>query len=754
MSRLKVALLTREYPPDVYGGAGGHVEYLARALSGLVDLTVHCQGGPEREGAVVVHHPWGALKDPVLRFFSADLSMADAVAGADVLHSHTWYANLAGHLASLLYGVPHVMTVHSLEPLRPWKAEQLGGGYALSSWSERVAATSAAAVVAVSEGMRADVLSAYPEISPERTRVIRNGIDTSEYAPDPDTGVLVSYGVDPERPYVIFVGRITRQKGVAVLLRAAAMLDPAAQLVLCAGAADTPELREEVTSLVAGLQASRTGVVWIPEMLPKHEVIQLLSHATVFACPSVYEPLGIVNLEAMACATAVVGSRVGGIPEVVDDGVTGLLVPPGDPVPLSDALNALLRDPVRAARMGEAGRERAVDEFSWDAVAAQTAELYAELLLQNPDSEEAFVVAGVGAGARQDPGSVAVHVRDDGDGGRGELGEGVADRCGPSLDQAVGVEQQHVAGAQLQVDLLVLGGPVHAEQHPLGHRLRSGDAAAHQDRRQVPRPPPAQHLGFRVVPAADHCSPDTLGEQAGREVQLAEQLVRLRAGGGESTQRVARGDHGGDRLDAVTFDIADHEQQVATGQRERVVPVSGDQVAGLGRPVPHRDVHPGGLPRVRTRRHDRALQPDGELVLLRGPLLAVGQLIAGRGQRDLGLIERRDVLEGAAQRHHVAVLEHRLGEDPDLPDGPVLGPDDAEKRGCGFVLPQQRLAEPAQQRAVRGDNVVVHVGHADRSRIRVAEAEDGERRLGPPDCARLKVLIPAAELAEPLYVAE
>jgi len=380
VSRLKVALLTREYPPDVYGGAGVHVEYLARALSGLVDLTVHCQGGPDRDGAVVVHHPWAGLKDQVLRFFSADLSMADAVAGADVLHSHTWYANLAGHLGSLLYGVPHVMTMHSLEPLRPWKAEQLGGGYALSSWCERVAATSAAAVVAVSEGMRADVLSAYPEISPERTHVIRNGIDTSQYAPDPDTGVLIRYGVDPARPYVIFVGRITRQKGVAVLLRAAAMLDPAAQLVLCAGAADTPELRDEVTSLVAGLHASRTGVVWIPEMLPKQEVIQLLSHATVFACPSVYEPLGIVNLEAMACGTAVVASRVGGIPEVVDDGVTGLLVPADDPAPLADALNALLRDPVRAAEMGQVGRERAVDEFSWDAVAAQTAELYASLI--------------------------------------------------------------------------------------------------------------------------------------------------------------------------------------------------------------------------------------------------------------------------------------------------------------------------------------------------------------------------------------
>ncbi len=385
--RLKVALLTREYPPNVYGGAGVHVEYLSRSLAPLVGLTVHRQGGPDGrlEGAgaggpaVVAHHPWAALDDQVLRIFSMDLSMADAVAGADVLHSHTWYANLAGHVASLLYGVPHVVTMHSLEPLRPWKAEQLGGGYALSSWAERVAATSAAAVVAVSEGMRADILSAYPEISPERTRVIYNGIDTAEYAPDGDTGVLSRHGIDPGRPYVIFVGRITRQKGVPVLLRAAAMLDPAAQLVLCAGAADTPELRDEVTSLVAGLSASRTGVFWIPEMLPKREIIQLLSHATVFACPSVYEPLGIVNLEAMACGSAVVASRVGGIPEVVADGVTGLLVPPDDPAALGDALNALLRDPARALLMGEAGRRRAVGEFSWDTVAAQTAALYAEL---------------------------------------------------------------------------------------------------------------------------------------------------------------------------------------------------------------------------------------------------------------------------------------------------------------------------------------------------------------------------------------
>jgi len=374
---VKVALLTREYPPEVYGGAGVHVEYLARALSGLVDLTVHCQGAPR--DTAVAHQAWPVLHDAALKVFSADLSMADAVGGADLLHSHTWYANLAGHLGSLLHGIPHVATVHSLEPLRPWKAEQLGGGYALSSWAERVSLAAAAAVVAVSDGMRADVLSVYPEISPERVRVIRNGIDTVEYSPDQKTDVLERHGIDLSRPYVIFVGRITRQKGVPVLLRAAAALDPSAQLVLCAGAADTPELGAEVSSLVAELQATRSGVIWIPEMLPKPDVIQLLTHALLFACPSVYEPLGIVNLEAMACATAVVASRVGGIPEVVDDGVTGLLVPPEDPSSLADAMNLLLRDPGRADAMGRAGRERAVAEFSWDAVAAQTAALYAEL---------------------------------------------------------------------------------------------------------------------------------------------------------------------------------------------------------------------------------------------------------------------------------------------------------------------------------------------------------------------------------------
>jgi starch synthase len=384
--RLRVALMTREYPPEVYGGAGVHVTYLARELAPLVDLTVHCQGADRLDA--VAHRPWDLLAaaNQALQVVSTDLSMAAAVGpgmnSAQLVHSHTWYANLAGHLAAMLYGIPHVMTMHSLEALRPWKAEQLGGGYTLSSWCERTSADSAAAVVAVSDGMKVDILSAYPEIPAERVRVIRNGIDTDEYRPDPQTGVLARYGVDPGRPYVIFVGRITRQKGVPVLLRAASRLIGDAQLVLLAGAADTPEQLAEVTELVDGLRASRSGVIWIPEMLDKPEVIQLLTHATVFACPSIYEPLGIVNLEAMACGTAVVGSRTGGIPEVVADGETGLLVPAGEPEPLADALNVLLRDPDRAEAMGQAGRKRAVSEFGWPAIAAQTADLYAELTHQ------------------------------------------------------------------------------------------------------------------------------------------------------------------------------------------------------------------------------------------------------------------------------------------------------------------------------------------------------------------------------------
>ncbi|MBV9451884.1 MAG: glycogen synthase [Streptosporangiaceae bacterium] len=414
---VRVALLTREYPPDVYGGAGVHVTYLARELAKLVDLTVHCEGEP-RPGAVaggpgqsstvaggpgqsstvaggpgqsstvaggpgqsstVAHQPWDKLTDTALRTVSMDLSMAEAVS-AELVHSHTWYANLAGHLAALRGGIPHVMTMHSLEPLRPWKAEQLGGGYAISSWCEKVAVSSAAAVIAVSDAMRADLMTAYPDIPGERISVIRNGIDTAEYVADPATDVLLDYGIDLARPYVIFVGRITRQKGLPVLLRAAATLDPAAQLVICAGQPDTPELLAEVTELVNGLRETRSGVMWLPRMLAQREVIQLLTHATVFACPSLYEPLGIVNLEAMGCGTAVVASRTGGIPEVVADGVTGLLVPPDDESALAAALNELIRDPARATAMGQAGRERAVAEFAWSAVAAQTAALYTKVL--------------------------------------------------------------------------------------------------------------------------------------------------------------------------------------------------------------------------------------------------------------------------------------------------------------------------------------------------------------------------------------
>jgi alpha-maltose-1-phosphate synthase len=381
---MHVALLTREYPPEVYGGAGVHVTYLARELAARLEVTVHCQGAdrPAKDAAGVsvrAYRPADAL-DGVLATMSTDLAMAAAAGGADLVHSHTWYANLAGHTAALLHGIPHVMTTHSLEPLRPWKAEQLGGGYRLSSWCERAAITSAAAVVAVSEGMRADVRAAYPDVDPARIHVIHNGIDTGEYSPDPATDVLERHGIDPARPSVVFVGRITRQKGLGVLLRAAHALDPAAQLVLCAGAPDTAELAREVSAGVESLGRARDGVVWISGMLAKPEIIQILSHATVFACPSVYEPLGIVNLEAMACATAVVASRVGGIPEVVDDGRTGLLVPPGDPAALAAALNELLAAPERATAMGLAGRARAVEHFGWGAIAEQTITLYTDVL--------------------------------------------------------------------------------------------------------------------------------------------------------------------------------------------------------------------------------------------------------------------------------------------------------------------------------------------------------------------------------------
>ena len=384
---MRLAILTREYPPDVYGGAGVHVDFLVRELRALIDVDVHCMGAP-REGATAHSEddPRLAGANAALRVLSTDLEMTAAVSTADLVHSHTWYANMAGHWSKLLYDVPHVVTAHSLEPQRPWKAEQLGGGYRLSSWAERTAYEAADAVVAVSRGMREDVLASYPALDASRVHVIHNGIDTDFYRPDSGTDVLERLGVDLARPYVAFVGRITRQKGVPHLLRAGLLMDPAVQLVLLAGAADTPELKAETDRLIDELVAARDGVFVVSEMLPRAEVRQVLTHALAFCCPSVYEPLGIVNLEAMACETAVVASRVGGIPEVVDDGRTGLLVDltPDDPhgfeQRFAEAVDSLAADPERTRAMGLAGRARAVEEFGWDAVAAQTVELYRSLL--------------------------------------------------------------------------------------------------------------------------------------------------------------------------------------------------------------------------------------------------------------------------------------------------------------------------------------------------------------------------------------
>jgi starch synthase len=384
---MRAAILTREFPPDVYGGAGVHVDFLVRELRRLIDVDVHCMGEP-REGAVAhsEEDPRLAGANSALRVLSTDLSMtAGVAAGTDLVHSHTWYANMAGHWAKLLHGIPHVVTAHSLEPFRPWKAEQLGGGYRISSWAERTAFEAADAVIAVSHGMREDVLAAYPSLDADRVHVVHNGIDTAFYRPDPGTDVLDRIGVDPGRPYVAFVGRITRQKGVPHLLRAGLDLDPSVQLVLLAGAADTPDLKAETDAAIERLTASRDGVFVVSQMLPREEVRQVLTHALAFVCPSVYEPLGIVNLEAMACETAVVASRVGGIPEVVADGETGLLVdydeadPRGLEQGLAAAVNRLVADPALAERLGRAGRERAVQQFAWEAVAADTVRVYESL---------------------------------------------------------------------------------------------------------------------------------------------------------------------------------------------------------------------------------------------------------------------------------------------------------------------------------------------------------------------------------------
>ncbi|MEW6474591.1 MAG: glycogen synthase [Actinomycetota bacterium] len=395
---MRVALLTREYPPEIYGGAGVHVEYLSEHLSGLVDLEVFCFGGPRPSPLVqAAYQPWDAIDsgrphDAVLRTLSVDLLMAAAVEGAHLVHTHTWYANFAGHLARLLYDIPHVATTHSLEPRRPWKAEQLGGGYAVSSFCERTALEAADAVIAVSEAMKDDILDAYPAIDPDRIVVIHNGVDTDEFTPDPATDTLPELGIDPDRPYVTFVGRITRQKGLDLLLSAAEHFDPDTQLVLLPSAPDTPEVGEEMRARAEKLARQRSGVLWLEQVLPRPQLIQVLSHSAVALCPSVYEPFGLVNVEAMACGTAVVASDVGGIPEIVVDGETGVLVhielgadgQPADPETfvrdLAEAVNSLVSDPVAAERMGVLGRKRAVAEFSWPAVASRTVELYSSLV--------------------------------------------------------------------------------------------------------------------------------------------------------------------------------------------------------------------------------------------------------------------------------------------------------------------------------------------------------------------------------------
>lgn len=396
---MRVALMTKEYPPHVYGGAGVHVEYLARELARHVTVDVHCFGADRTSRAddptVSAYRPWDRLSgtEPereALRTMSVDLAMAAEVGGADVVHTHTWYTNFGGHVAHLVHGIPHVATVHSLEPMRPWKREQLGGGYALSTFCEQTGLESAAAVIAVSGAVRDDIVHCYPGVDPDRIHVVHNGIDVAEWQPDPRTAALERLGVDPSLPTVLFVGRVTRQKGIVHLLDAARRLDPGVQIVLRAGSPDTPGMARELAAQVASLQDHRGNVVWIEHGVSREEMIQLHTQASVFCCPSIYEPLGLVNLEAMACGTPVVASAVGGIPEVVDDGVTGTLVPfeargGGEAAPadadrfaadLSEAVTALLDDGDRREAMGRAGRDRVVREFSWTAIAAQVVDVY------------------------------------------------------------------------------------------------------------------------------------------------------------------------------------------------------------------------------------------------------------------------------------------------------------------------------------------------------------------------------------------
>lgn len=387
MSKTRIGIVTKEWPPQVYGGAGVHVVQLTEALRKLTDVQVdvHCFGGARSDGAFGYSTPAEfADANPALQAIATDLAIAQNLGGVDVVHSHTWYANMAGHTASLLYGTPHIVSAHSLEPLRPWKAEQLGGGYKISSWAEQTAYEAAAAIIAVSDGMRGDVLKAYPNVDPAKVVTIRNGVDVNRFAPNTDSSVLTEYGITGR--YAMFVGRITRQKGLAHLLRAWKNVPDSYGLVLAAGSPDEPTIGNEVAELIAELQKSRKNVWWIKEMLPHDKLTSALTHADLFLCPSIYEPLGIVNLEAMGCETAVLASRVGGIPEVVSHGNTGELVDYNEndiasfERSIAEAATRLMADPELLQRYGKAGRQRAATEFGWDAVAATTLNLYQSVI--------------------------------------------------------------------------------------------------------------------------------------------------------------------------------------------------------------------------------------------------------------------------------------------------------------------------------------------------------------------------------------
>ena len=385
LSRLKVGIVTKEWPPAIYGGAGVHVLQLTQALRSIngVDVDVHCFGG-KRDDAFGYETPTQFVSaNPAVQALVTDLEIATNLGNVDLVHSHTWYANMAGHVAAMQYSIPHIVSAHSLEPLRPWKAEQLGGGYAISSWAEKTAYEAAAAIIAVSDGMRADVLKSYPNVDPNKVVTIRNGVDTSKFAPNHDATVPLKYGVTGR--YAIFVGRITRQKGLAHLLRAWKQVPAEYGLVLAAGSPDEEGIGKEVADLIAELQKTRSNIWWIKDMLAHDELTAMLTAADLFICPSVYEPLGIVNLEAMGCETAVLGSRVGGIPEVIADKQTGELVDYTDDAAkfenaLTESITRLMSQPELLAAYGSAGRVRAMTEFGWDAVAAATVALYRRVI--------------------------------------------------------------------------------------------------------------------------------------------------------------------------------------------------------------------------------------------------------------------------------------------------------------------------------------------------------------------------------------